>query len=112
MISLKANSKSINGIKDNKNAMIQMLPTVAMAVVMLYAIMYIGTYINGTIGQQLIDGMPATASQRTVFENHSFSTINNLSDSFDDNTEIVSIAAIITVLTMPLMAVVAVKRLI
>ena len=106
---MKANSKSINGIKENKNAMIQMLPAVAIAIVMLYAIMYIGTYINGTIGSQLNDTL---GSAPTGFDLKTSNTLNNLSGDYDDNTEIVSIAAIITVLKIPLMAVVAVKRLI
>ena len=107
---MKANNRSRELVEDDRG-MIQMLPTVGMAVIMLYAIMYIGTYINGTVGSQLIDSYPAAAS-RTDFQNKTVSTLQNLSGDYDDNTEIVSIAAIISVLTMPLMAVVAVKKLI
>jgi hypothetical protein len=107
---MKAN-KAFRDIKADEKDMIQMLPTVAFAVVMLYAIMYIGTYMNGTIGSQLIDSY-GTEESRTAFENKSVATLNNLSSDYDSNTEIVSVAAIITVLTIPLMAIVAVKRLV
>jgi len=108
---MKANSKAKQDIKTNDDAMLQMLVTVGFTVVMLYAIMYIGTYMNGTIGSQLIDSY-GPAGSRTSFENRSVSTLQNLSTDYDSNVEIVSVAAIITVLTVPLMAVVAVKRLI
>lgn len=106
---MKANRK-FKEFKKNKAGLIQMLPTVAFAVVMLYAILYIGTYMTGTIGSQLIASY-GDAATRTGFENNTVSTLGNLSSDYDSNTEIVSVAAIITILTVPLMAVVAVKKL-
>ena len=105
---MKANCRSRDLIEDDRG-LIQMLPAIGIAVVMLYAIMYIGTYINGTIGSQLTDTL---GTSPTGFKLKTSNTLNNLSSDYDDNTEIVSIAAIISVLTIPLMAVVAVKRLI
>ena len=96
-------------IEDDKG-ILQMLPTVGFVVILLYAIMYIGTYMNGTIGSQLIDSF-GTATERTAFENTSVNTLNNLSGDFDDNVDIVSVAAIITILTLPLMAVAAVRKI-
>ena len=108
---MKANRKQIEGLKENKSALIQMLPVVGMAVIMLYAIMYIGTYMNGTIGSQLVESYPSELVERTAFQNKSVNTLENLSGDYDSNIEIISVAAIITVLTIPLMAVVAVKKL-
>jgi len=90
--------------------MIQMLPTVAFAVIMLFAIAYVGTYINGTISSELVDSYGAAAS-RTALQNQTVNTLGNLTDSYDSTLDIVVVAAIITVLTIPLMAVVAIKRL-
>jgi len=53
---MKGNKKSIMG---NNRGMIAMLPTIAFSVIMLFAIMYIGTYINGTIGAELEDTLPS-----------------------------------------------------
>lgn len=107
---MKANKKAI-GLIDDDAGMIQMLPTVAFAVIMLFAIVYIGTYMNGTIASQLVDSY-GTATSRTTLENASVNTLVNLTAQYDSTLEIVVVAAIITVLTIPLMAVVAIKRLI
>ena len=88
-----------------------MLPTVAFSVIMLFAIAYIGTYMNGTISSQLVDSYGAAAS-RTALENQTVNTLGNLTADYDSTLEIVVVAAIITVLTIPLMAIVAIKRLI
>ena len=97
--------------ESNDIAMIEMLPTVAFAVIMLFAIAYIGTYLNGTIASELVDSYPAAAS-RTTLQNATVETLGNLSTQYDSTLNIVVIAAIITVLTIPLMAIVAIKRLI
>jgi len=108
---MKSNKKQIAQIYERKNAgMIQMLPTVGFAVILLYAVMYIGTYTNGTIGSQLIDSY-GSASERSTFENASINTLENMSGDFDSNTEIISVAAIVTILTLPLMAIASVRRL-
>ena len=99
-------------IKKCEKALIQMLPTVAFAIIMLFAIVYIGTYMNGTIASQLSDSYGDDPTHYTMHENRSINTLENLSASYDDTLEIVVIAAIITVLTIPLMAVVAIKRLV
>ena len=106
---MKANQSA--KIVEDERGMLAMLPTVAFSVIMLFAIAYIGTYMNGTISSQLVDSYGAAAS-RTNLENKSVNTLENLTDDFDSTLEIVVVAAIITVLTVPLMAIVAVKRLI
>ena len=107
---MKSNKKYVEGIKEDKNAMIAMLPTLAFAIIILFAIAYIGTYMNGTIASQLVDSY-GTATGRTELENESVNTLGNLTASYDSTLEIVVVAAIITVLTFPLMAVVAIKKL-
>ena len=98
--------------KNNKNAVLALLPTAAMVVVILFALLTIGTYINGTISDSLVGTMPATVASRSSYQNMTVNTLENISASFDDAVDIVTIAAIITVITIPLMAVIAIKRLI
>lgn len=107
---MKAN-RNVRGLKSDNNGMIAMLPTVAFAIIMLFAILYIGTYINGTIGSELIESYPATLTDRTLLQNRTVNTLGNLSLDFDSTIDIVVVAVIIVVLTIPLMAVVAIKRL-
>ena len=113
---MKANRTSRN-IVEEKTGIIQMLPVVGIAVIMLYAIMFIGTYINGTIADELVNSYPTNNASgggdwRSSLQNQTVNTLQNLTADYDDNTEIISVAAIITVLTIPLMAVIAVKKLI
>jgi len=97
--------------KNEKAIVFELLIAAAMAVVMFFALMNIGTYINGTISDQLEDSYP-TAASRTQLENNSLASLGNLSTGFDDSIDIMLIAVIITVITIPLAAVIAIKRLI
>ena len=97
--------------KNEKAIVFELLIAAAMAVVMFFALLNIGTYINGTISDQLEDSYP-TAASRTQLENNSLASLGNLSTGFDDSIDIMLIAVIITVITIPLAAVIAIKRLI
>ena len=96
--------------KDERAIVFELLIAGAMAVIMLFALMNVGTYINGTISSSLINSYPAAAS-RTTTQNATINTLNNLTGDFDSSVDIVSVAAIITVITIPLAAVVAIKKL-
>lgn len=86
-----------------ENAIVfELLIAAAMAIVIFFALMNIGTYINGTIGDSL-----AESTDDTAVEN----TLGNVSEGFGSTIDIMVIAALITVITVPLAAVVAVRRL-
>ena len=97
-------------IKNNEAMLFNMLIGAGLAIVMLFAILNVGTFINGTISDELINTYPAAAS-RTEIQTKSVNTMTNLTDSYDDTTEIVVVAAIVMAITMPLAAVVAIKNL-
>jgi len=98
--------------KDNNALVFQLLITAAMAVVIFFALMNIGTYINGTVSQNLSDDIEAiAAANRTALQNDTLANLDTVSAGFDDNIDIMIIAAIITVITIPLAAVISIKRL-
>jgi len=97
--------------KDDKAIVFELLIAAAMAIVIFFALMNIGTYINGTVSDSLIDTYPAAAKDRTALQNDTVSTLGSISDGFSDNIDIMIVAAIITVITIPLAAVVAIKKL-
>lgn len=97
--------------KDQKALVFELLIAAAMAVVIFFALMNIGTYINGTISGNLEDTLPAVATDRTALQNDTYDNLQAISIGFDDNIDIMVIAAIITVITIPLAAVIAIKRL-
>ena len=88
--------------KNQKALVFELLIGAAMAVVLFFALMNIGTYINGTIAGNLI----TTSTPGNV--NH---TLNNISGGLSDTVDIMIIASIITVITVPLAAVIAIRRL-
>lgn len=97
--------------KDDNALVFELLIAAAMAVVIFFALMNIGTYINGTISGNLEDTLPAAAADRTALQNDTYDNLQTISTGFDDNIDIMVIAAIITVITIPLAAVISIKRL-
>ena len=106
---MKSNQKAVSGIRKDDNALLfNLLIGAGMAVIMLFAIFNIGTYINGTISGSLVDSYgssPSAQEQRTI------NTLENISAGYDDTLDIMIISAIIMAITLPLAAVVSVKKL-
>jgi hypothetical protein len=96
--------------KDQKAIVFELLIAGAMAVVIFFALMNVGAFINGTISDSLTDTYPAAGS-RTALQNRSLAQLDNVSAGFDSTINIMVVAAIIVVITIPLAAVVAIKRL-
>lgn len=89
-------------LKNKQGLVFELLVTGAMAIVIFFALLNIGSYINGTIGDNLHETTDDTDTQNTLI---------NISSGYSSNIDIMVIAAIITVITIPLAAVVAVRRL-
>ena len=81
-----------------------MLVPMILAIIIVFAILFIGAYINGTIDQELTDTMPAAAS-RTVIQNTTLSTMQNASNNWDSAIDIVQVVIIITILAMAIGAI-------
>jgi len=106
---MKANRVHVLDIRKDDNAMLfNLLIGAGMAVVMLFAIFNIGTYINGTISGSLIDSYGASP---TGVKLKTVNTLENISAGYDDTIDIMIVSAIIMAITLPLAAVVAVKKL-
>ena len=91
---------------DDRGLLFELLVGAAMAIIIFFAIMNIGTFINGTIGQSLTDNLGST----TEFGGRGSRTLINLSNDFDDVLDALAIAAIVMAITLPLAAVVAIRR--
>lgn len=89
-------------LKNNDALVFELLIAAAMAIVILFALLNIGTYINGTIGDSLEES--STSDDVNA-------TLETISTGYGDTLDIMVIAALVTVITIPLAAVVAVKRL-
>ena len=96
--------------KDQKAIMFNALVGAGLAVIMLFAILNIGTYINGTIASSLVESY-GDAGDRTALENRTVDTLENITAGYDNVIEIMVVATIILAITLPLAAVVAIKKL-
>ena len=83
---MKANRKA--GILENKSGFSNLVPMV-LAVVITFALIFIGGYVNGTIHDEL-DSASSNDNARA--------TMNNTSSNWDSTLNIVQVVIIITVL--------------
>ena len=98
-------------IREDDNAFIQAIPAVVFAVILAYVYLNIGTFMNGEIGSQLTDDLAPTATDnKTSMARAAVGTIDNLTGYYDSNINMVKIAITISVLLVPLMAVMTLRR--
>ena len=108
---MKANQK-FKGLKADDDALIfELLIGAVFALIIGYAAMNIGVFINGTVADSLVATYPA-AALRTTMQNNSVDNLEDLSDDLAANTNMISTAYLITIITLPLMAVVMIKKFI
>ena len=91
---------------DDRAILFQLLVGAAMAIIIFFAIMNIGTFINGTIAQELSDNLGTT----TAFGSRGTNTLVNLSGDYDNVVDSLAIAAVVMAITLPLAAVVAIRK--
>ena len=101
---------------DEQGLMFNMLITAGMSIVIFFALMNIGVYINGQISSSLIESYPefnnTTAPGRTALQNATVNSLQNISADYDSVLDIMTVTAIIMVITLPLAAVIGVRKLI
>jgi len=73
------------------------LVPMVLAIVIVFALIYIGAYVNGTLTEELEDSFGA-AAQRTINENRTLSTQGNITENFDTGLDILQVTIIITIL--------------
>ena len=102
---------------DDRAMLFQLLVGAAMAVIIFFAIMNIGTYINSTIAETAVNslGDDITGQGSTPFHNNTFAhkanlTLRNLSGDYDNVVDSLAIAAVVMAITLPLAAVVAIRK--
>ena len=86
-----------------------------MAVVIFFAIMNIGTFVTATIAQEMTDQMDLAADggDHTAtgnLLNSYYNSTRNLSGDYDNVVDSLAIAAVVMAITLPLAAVVAIRK--
>ena len=102
---------------NDDTAFIEAIPGIVFAVVISYVYLNVGTYMNGTLGSELTDSfggnnVSGSGVWRSNLENDSVSTMANLSANYDSNVNIIKIAITISILLVPIMAVMTLRRIV
>ena len=99
--------------KDDKALLFQLLIGAGMAIIIFFAIINIGTFINATVAQDLADqytGIGTVDDGVNEFQHKAYNTSRNLSGDYDSVIDSLSIAAVVMAITLPLAAVVAIRK--
>jgi len=83
-------------LKENNKGFAQLVPMV-MAVILVFAILFVGAFINGAINDELEDTFPAAAS-RTTQQNDTLNTMSNITGNWDTGIDLMQVTIIITIL--------------
>ena len=94
---------------DDETAFIEAIPGIVFAVVISYVYLNVDTYMNGTLGSELTDSF---GTSPTALETNSINTMGNLSENFDSNVNIIKIAITISILLVPIMAIMSLRRIV
>lgn len=84
-----------NQFLQNKEGYTNLVPTI-LAIVIVFALLFIGSYVNGVIHAELDEAGGDSQSR---------STMNNTSDNFDSAIDIIQVVIIITLLASALGAI-------
>jgi len=103
---MKANQKHREDDVRRNGAFTFIVP-MTMAIVIGFAMLTVGAYIIGTIGNTLEDSFPV-AAQRSNLENKTITLIGNVTDGFSSVVDIEIVVIIITALSMAILAIMAV----
>jgi len=85
-----------NQFLQNDEGVSNLLP-IALAIVIGFAILFVGAFVHGEIRQALTDSYPAAGS-RSVLQNNTLQSQSNISTNSDSAIDIVQIVIIITLL--------------
>ena len=93
-------------MKADRSAIWDVIIGGAFAVIFIVVALYIGTFIQGVVGASIISNVPAGA-----FGTKMTNTVNNISKYWDTDVGMLNIALVIVVMTIPLMALVYIRKI-
>jgi hypothetical protein len=109
---MKANQSAKEFVEDDRGIIFELLIGAVFALVIGYTALSIGVYIVGTVGNSLVATFPTTIASRTAMQNLTVLVLRNTTSSMSSNVNIWGVAMLITLITLPLMAVVVIKKMV
>ena len=96
---------AMRNLKADRSAIWDIIIGGAFAVIFIVVSLYIGTFIQGTVGGAIVANAPA-GTLGTKMTN----TVNNISKYWDTDVGMLNIALVIVIMTIPLMALVYIRK--
>jgi hypothetical protein len=92
-------------LKDNKG--FQNLVPMALVIIILFAILFVGIFIMGEVDDSLVDSLPenSAGNWRDNQENTTLFNLRNVSEDFDSTLDILQIVVIISILAIAIGAI-------
>ena len=103
---MKANRKSLT---DSEEGYTYIIPLI-LSVVIVFALLYVGSFIGGTLRNELVDSYGVVAGSPFVMENISINMMSNISSDFEGSMDIIQVAVIITILATAIGAIFMLAR--
>ena len=109
---MKGNLKA-RSLSDDRNAMWDVIIGAAFAIIFIVTALYIGTFIQATVGSSIVSNIPVgtDTTVRSQFLNRTLNTTYGLSTYWDTDVGMLNIALVIVIITLPLMALVYVRKI-
>ena len=109
---MKGNLKA-RSLSGDSNAMWDMIIGAAFAIIFIVTALYIGTFIQGTVGTSIVNNIPVgtDGSVHSQFLNRTLNTTYGISTYWDTDVGMLNIALVITIITIPLMVLVYVRKI-
>ena len=101
--------------KDDNAIAFQLLISAGFAIILVFAVINVGTYINSNVAQETADNLnlDADGGDNTVkgtLANKAYNTTRNISIDYDNVLDSLTIATVIMAITLPLVAIVMVRK--
>ena len=106
---MKANKLALKNIKTDRSAIWDVIIGGAFAVIFIVVALYIGTFIAGTVGSSIVTQNTGFASGS--FQSRAINTTKNISKYWDTDVGMLNISLVIVVMTIPLMALVYIRKI-
>ena len=108
---MKANTNA-RTLSDDRNAMWDVIIGAAFAIIFIVTALYIGTFVQATVGTATYNAVvPDGYGLDSDIANKTRNTLLNLSGYWDTNVGMLNIALVIVIITLPLMALVYVRKI-
>jgi len=106
---MKGNRFALRNLQKNHNAIWDVIIGGAFAVIFIVVALYIGTFVQGIVGGAITT--QCTGFAKTTLQAKALNTTKNISVFWDTDVGMLNISLVIVIMTIPLMALVYIRKI-